>query len=136
MAHWLGTREPSFAVCEESKGNVADLACLPGIDASGPLEDFNGDEEMYTNFLRSFRDKYAGVDEEISSALAAGETELAHRQAHTLKGLAGQFGANRLFSAAEELEIALRDGGLDGKDELLEIFSKELRVVMEGLKPL
>jgi len=69
-------------------------------------------------FLRELMDVYLSdspqLIEQINSGLAAGDVETVRRAAHTLKSNSASFGANRLASAARELEMIARGGTLDG----------------------
>ena len=70
-----------------------------------------GDRAMYLRAAARFRSGYRDAAQAIRSALGAGDTTLAHRLAHTLKGAAGMIEAPRLRVAALVLEATLRDGG-------------------------
>jgi two-component system sensor histidine kinase/response regulator len=65
--------------------------------------------------LARFRKDYRHAAERIRETLAAGDIEVAQRQAHTLKGAAGMIEAVPLRDAAQAMEQALRhgDGGLE-----------------------
>jgi len=76
----------------------------------------NGDEKMLERFLRMFRDRNAGIVNEIGAALAAQDLTTARRLAHSLNGGAGTVGLSELQSAAARLETALaavREGSDD-----------------------
>ncbi|MDR2964907.1 MAG: transporter substrate-binding domain-containing protein, partial [Treponema sp.] len=76
------------------------------------------------------------VHNEISEAVAAGDTKLAHRLAHTLKGSAGLLGKTGLRNAASEVEALLRDGSASIWETKMNILKTELSLVLEEFKPL
>jgi HPt (histidine-containing phosphotransfer) domain-containing protein len=56
------------------------------------------------------RQNHAGSAREIRAAIQQGDIGLAHRLAHSLKGVAGTIGANQLQENAKRLELALAGG--------------------------
>jgi two-component system, sensor histidine kinase and response regulator len=50
------------------------------------------------------------VLEELTQALSAGDCRTAERLAHTLRGTAGTFGANRMRELATAIELASHEG--------------------------
>jgi CheY-like chemotaxis protein len=76
------------------------------------------------------------VHEEIEAAAAAGDTKLAHRLVHTLKGNAGLIGKAGLKEAAFEVEALLKDGTDSIWDNRMSNLKNELVLVFEELKPL
>jgi two-component system sensor histidine kinase/response regulator len=59
--------------------------------------------------LRNFAGEQSGAPEQIAEALARRDVATAERLAHTLKGVAGNLGANDVHAAAGRLEKLLRD---------------------------
>jgi HPt (histidine-containing phosphotransfer) domain-containing protein len=64
--------------------------------------------------------------------LAEGKLDDAIREAHTVKGLAGQMGARELSQAAGRLETALRSASPE-TDTALRCFAVSLALVTRGL---
>jgi HPt (histidine-containing phosphotransfer) domain-containing protein len=83
-------------------------------------------KKLIRNFLEDNRDK-AG---EIENALKAGDVQLAHRLAHTLKGNAGQLGKGLLQQAAAEIEALLKDGKNQVTQQQMARLETELRDVL------
>ncbi|ELX11297.1 phosphotransfer domain-containing protein [Janthinobacterium sp. HH01] len=83
--------------------NSADAAVL---DQAGGLQQLMGDQVLYLQILRRFRQRYAGAAAETRAALAGGDTTGAVRIVHTLKGAAGMLGAQQLQQVAAQLEAA------------------------------
>jgi HPt (histidine-containing phosphotransfer) domain-containing protein len=86
----------------------ADLVTRDTIDVNDGIERVMGNRDLYARMLRRFRNDYQDGALPVRTALAAGDTTLAHRLVHTLKGAAGMIGAHRLHERATELEEALR----------------------------
>lgn len=75
-----------------------------GIEQSGE------DEVLYNQLLARFARNNKFTFKNICDAIDAGDTMLAHRLAHTMKGTAGTLGAAKLQEAALAVEVALSDG--------------------------
>jgi two-component system sensor histidine kinase/response regulator len=83
------------------------------IDTAGALNRVGGNAALLNRLLAQFAEGYAGQAEQIESLLAAGDRAAAKRAAHTVKGVAGNLGANALAKVAEELEKAIHAGQED-----------------------
>ncbi|NHZ32963.1 Hpt domain-containing protein [Massilia sp. CCM 8692] len=86
----------------------ADSATREVIDMADGIDRIMGNRALYARMLKRFRSDYALGAVPIGAALADGDTILAHRLAHTLKGAAGLIGARRLHQQASTLELAIR----------------------------
>jgi two-component system sensor histidine kinase/response regulator len=82
----------------------------PAINRADGIARLMGDAALFARVLARFRKDYRHATVRIREALAAGDSELAQRQAHTLKGAAGMIEAVPLREAAQALEQALRRG--------------------------
>ncbi|MGZ8341884.1 MAG: Hpt domain-containing protein [Telluria sp.] len=102
------------------------------LDVSDGVDRVMGDRDLYARMLRRFRKDYLGGDGPIRAALAAADSSVAHRIAHTLKGAAGMIGARRLHRHAAALETSLRTGAgaeMACLDELSAALADVLRVI-------
>jgi len=72
-----------------------------------------GNSKLYRNLLERFVDKHAATAREIADALETGDRSLAERQAHTIKGVAGNLGIGAVQETAGKLEKAIREGNPD-----------------------
>jgi two-component system, sensor histidine kinase and response regulator len=86
-----------------------DLPSIADLDTKDGLSRVLGNRTLYMKLLRQFVDQQSSAVEQIDGALTSGDTELAARLAHTLKGVAGNIGAGRVQSAAGALEKSIRD---------------------------
>ncbi len=83
------------------------LAPIAGLDMVSGLRRVMGKRPRYIAMLRSFVSNQAGAVQQIRKQLEAGDRAGAERSAHTLKGLAGNIGADALQVLADETEHAL-----------------------------
>jgi len=82
---------------------------LNGLDVRDGLARVAGNRKLYEKLLRQFVEQQGSTVTQISAAFAQGDTALAERLAHTLKGVAGNIGARTVHSAAGVLEKGIRD---------------------------
>ena len=88
----------------------ADAAPANLVDAADGIARVMGDRALYLRMLRRFRDDYQDGAARIRAAVDSGDTRLAHRMAHTLKGASGMISAHALHRLAGALELELRGG--------------------------
>jgi PAS domain S-box-containing protein len=113
---------------------LRDLPDLPGVDVARGLATTADSPALYRRLLLKFHAGQAGFTERFAAARAGGDADLALREAHTLKGTAGNIGAVDVERAAELLESSCRSGGDDGAVELaLTRVVQALRPVIAGL---
>jgi two-component system sensor histidine kinase/response regulator len=121
---------------QAAKASPAELASLPdtlpGISVAEGLRYLDGHERPYRNLLLRFRLDHGRADQQIALLLADGKRVEAQREAHSVKGVAAQMGANDLAACAARLESALRNDDVDVTPKLAG-FAKALAVVMNGL---
>ena len=86
-----------------------DLPSVEGLDTKDGLTRVAGNQKLYLKLLRQFAEQQGPSVEQITAALAQGDTALAERLAHTLKGVAGNIGAKPVQAAAGALEKLIRD---------------------------
>jgi HPt (histidine-containing phosphotransfer) domain-containing protein len=106
------------------------------IDLAGGVQRVMGDHGIFARVLERFRGDYRRAAASIRAALAAGDTSLAQRLTHTLKGASGMIEARPLQRQALALEQALHDqpGGweqqLDRLDAELDRVLRELDTML------
>jgi two-component system, sensor histidine kinase and response regulator len=86
-----------------------DLPDIAGLDWKDGLARVAGNRKLYAKLLGQFADQQGPVVGQIGAALTQGDVTLAERLAHTLKGVAGNIGANAIQVAAGALEKLIRD---------------------------
>ncbi len=93
------------------------------LDQSKGLRIMGGKRELYHRLLGRLSHELEAILETLAGHMAEGRMEQAALVAHTLKGSSGNLGAERLRTAAGNLEAALRRGDSFAADGLL----KEVR---------
>ena len=86
------------------------MPVLPGVDTQSGLARVGGKVAVYRKILRQFANSQADAPARIRNALASGDRVTAEREAHTIKGVAGNIGAEEVQAAAKRLEAAIRQG--------------------------
>jgi signal transduction histidine kinase/DNA-binding response OmpR family regulator/HPt (histidine-containing phosphotransfer) domain-containing protein len=126
-----GTAAPVSAAPGSPMGG---LPHLPGINVKAGMATTMNNEKLYMRMLVRFRDSQAGFAELFAQAQADSDKTAPERCAHTLKGTAGNVGAKLVQAAANELEVACREGA--SVEEVKLVLKKtlaELAPVIEGL---
>jgi HPt (histidine-containing phosphotransfer) domain-containing protein len=80
-----------------------------------------------------FQAEHAQDADHIRTAWQNKDFSLAHRLAHTLKGLAGTLGADELREAAKQLEIAITKENGPFDEELLAQLEQKLAAVLSSI---
>jgi PAS domain S-box-containing protein len=101
------------------------------LNVAAALPRFNNDQEFYTDMCREFVGHLATRIEVMKTTLQSGDVIGLNRHAHSLKGLAANFGAEFLSALAAELEQQTRQGELAHAPALIEQVSTESRRVVE-----
>jgi two-component system sensor histidine kinase/response regulator len=105
---------------------------VEGLDSAAGLRRVAGNAALYASLLRQFADKQAGAADRIAAALAAVNRPAAEREAHTVKGVAGNIGFGALQARAAAVEAALKSGG--DVDNALPPFAAELSRAVESVR--
>ena len=82
---------------------------LPGIDTAQGLKRTGGNKKLYRSLLLKVKRDFCDTGREIRQLIDAGKTDDAMRLAHTVKGVAGNIGANPLQVSARTVEALLRN---------------------------
>lgn len=99
------------------------------------LEKLNGSYKLFRILLVGFLVKHSDSGEELKRLSAEGKYEEARLLAHSIKGLSGNLGANKLKKYALELENTYKNEHINA-DKTLEAFIKEQHIVVEEIKKL
>ncbi|MEH6436813.1 Hpt domain-containing protein [Massilia sp. DD77] len=101
------------------------------LDLAAGLERVMGDRAMHLRVLGRFRTDYRDTIPRLRQALLAGDTVLAQRITHTLKGAAAMIEARRLRQLALDTEHAVRAQGGAGAVPTGELEAELARVLAE-----
>jgi two-component system sensor histidine kinase/response regulator len=108
LARWSGRQSTQKATVRGS-----DHSALPPqywINVADTLQRLGGSFDLYRKLLRRFVSDHADAAVKIRLALVAGDRVTAQHEAHSIKGVAGNLGAEPLYMAASEMERAIRNG--------------------------
>ncbi len=124
------------AVREEELFSQVPIPQIEGLDLDTALDNLDGDQQLYLEILRIFIQTQANTAIDIENALKNGDLALARRQAHTIKGSAGNIGATRLLELSIVLEQAIiQESSSENLKEALGMFAAEMnRMIMEFKK--
>ena len=117
LLQWIRPRAPAEKVGAGGTAPEADLQrtfdvlrTIPGLDVSAGLKLVMGRKTLFLSLLEKFATSQRDFTARLRARLADDDRTAAEREAHTLKGMAGQIGARALRDAVEQLEHALRSG--------------------------
>ena len=135
LHQWIGSsaRQSSQpADLPDSRGNAITLPAIPDLRLEAAMQRLGGDNALLQTLLRRFCDTQSDASARISQALAENDKDGAVRIAHTLKGLAGNIGAEALAVRAADIDNRLRNGqdtdaALRGLADALATLSKDIQ---------
>ncbi|MCK5639305.1 MAG: response regulator, partial [Gammaproteobacteria bacterium] len=133
LAKWMTTNtKVSDAATSPAPKTPPEI--LPGIDVPAVLKRLGGNQKLLHTLLLQFSEDNQAIGNNIREAIQQGDMKLAERLAHTLKGVAGNLGITDVFTAAEELNLALVENDTEHYEELITNLEKTLEPVFDGLK--
>jgi signal transduction histidine kinase/DNA-binding response OmpR family regulator/HPt (histidine-containing phosphotransfer) domain-containing protein len=113
LARWVRPTQPSTprqAAKPQQSAVIEPLPDVPGIDVALGVRQVGGKVATFYSLLNKFSVDERNAVDEIRQALALSDLDVAERQVHTLKGIAGTLGAQTLQNQAEMLEDRIRNG--------------------------
>ncbi|APW40140.1 hypothetical protein RD110_25460 [Rhodoferax koreense] len=111
------------------------LDALRTIDTAAGLRRTQQNQGLYRRMLIKFAEGHRDFGTGFAAAVERGDMALATRMAHTLRGTAGTIGANAVWQAATELELACDQGRPRAAQlALLAVVQRELGPVLEELR--
>ncbi|MBF0141293.1 MAG: response regulator [Magnetococcales bacterium] len=123
-----------MAQAEEKEQTQAILLNLPGIQVQTALTKLGTSVEFYREMLCDFRRDYLQAGEEIRTLLfVTHDFSTAQRQVHSIKGVAGNLGAQDLYVAAMELEQAIANDHRGGWQHLMEKFEEAMEQLQQSV---
>ncbi|WP_440905454.1 response regulator [Catenovulum sp. SX2] len=111
MAKWIKPANPiqiQASSVVESDDNIK-VPTLEGIDSNRGLATTQGNKKLYLKLLQSFYNNSKNFAQELEQAISSADADLTKRLVHTLKGTAGNIGAQQTHVAAKSLEEAIGD---------------------------
>ncbi|MDY6938629.1 MAG: PAS domain S-box protein [Cyanobacteriota bacterium] len=117
---------------------VPDGLSLPGLNFEMGLWRMGGDLEGYRELLQLFGTTYQSFASQLQSALELGELSQSYHLVHTLKGAAGNVGADSLYELASDLGCDLESQNPDLERLILksQTLLQALQQVLETIETL
>jgi two-component system sensor histidine kinase/response regulator len=101
------------------------------IDLESALLRFEGDKEFFKEMLREFLSYAPKQLDKLAEAIKTGDAKVVEREAHSLKGAAGNLGAKSIADLALRLEFLGRRGDFAGAKEMIGDLKAELKRLEE-----
>ncbi|UTA48684.1 response regulator [Simiduia sp. 21SJ11W-1] len=121
VCHWLakhGCEAPATSHTGTTEPHIDQTAAaavfnhtdntLPGLDTRRGLTNCTGNEELYLRLLEDFVASYQDLLPSLDQLLQAQLYHKAHQLTHSLKGVSGNLGAQRVYEACTQLDNNLR----------------------------
>ena len=105
---------------------------ITSLNVRQSLDRIAGNTGLYLKIALNFRKEFYTIVEQLPQLIETNRVD-AIRKVHTIKGLAGQIGADELAIYAGDLESGLTASGTDAREELQEIFYGEFIDVADEL---
>ena len=110
------------------------LAKIDGLDLAAGLFIVRDKLPTYLRVVRMFVDSHAGDAAKLRALVARGQLQEATAMAHSLKGAAGNIGAQQVFDLASSLHTALRRGAVNELDLRLDMLEAKLPSLVASLR--
>jgi len=134
MAQWAKPKNAEVSTDEPIQEKTTnDTLQIEGMDIKSALGRVAGNEKLLRKLLVRFLETQSDVIVRIHRAIEGDDMQTAIREAHTIKGLAGNIGADLLYKHAQELERVLKDGESDNFNTSLELTNIELSNIMQRI---
>ncbi|MDO9592724.1 MAG: response regulator, partial [Erysipelotrichaceae bacterium] len=106
---------------------------LDGIDVQSALSRLGGNQKLYRKLLVKFHKNHQNDIKTIRQILDMGDFETAERMIHTIKGAAGNIGAQEVYNASVAFEAMTEDLTLEYMEPLLGQLEKSLELVFASI---
>jgi len=146
MRHWLTVTQKSKPDKEplgefeqppaKSKTLTTEDGAMPkldGIDVQSALSRLGGNQKLYRKLLATFHKNHQNDIKTIRQTLDLGDIETAERMIHTIKGAAGNIGAQEVYTASAAFEAMTEDLTLEYMEPLLGQLEKSLELVFASI---
>jgi len=104
-------------------------------DYVGSLRRMGDDHDLFREMVGLLRSDAPHLLQALQAALKEGDTPRLHRAAHTLKGLAANFGAERAVTAAAEVERLAKANQSAGMPAAITELDESLDELIAALSP-
>jgi len=123
---WTKSDEDKEALPRQAISKQANLLMNVPLNLENALNRFGGDRKFFQKMLAEFLDYVPKQLKTLDDAVKKADSEVAGREAHSLKGLAAQLGAERMADLALEIELSGEMGNLAGAEQNISKLTAEL----------
>jgi two-component system, sensor histidine kinase and response regulator len=106
---------------------------LPGINLEKGLLNVDDNKKLFRKLLLDFYKDHQQDAQLLQAALKTDDREVAQRIAHSIKGVSGTLGAEKLSQVSAHLESSLNQMPEEISSELISDFEAELAIIVQGL---
>ena len=127
LAHWIKPKQADVQTeTVKHESSTEGIPTIQGLDIDNALVRMGGSVKMLRKMISRFRETQSDVMSRIKAALDNRDVETAVREAHTVKGLSGNIGANEMAQRAALVEGMLKRGETEGLADALHAMETEL----------
>ncbi|CAN7189680.1 response regulator [Duganella sp. LjRoot269] len=130
LSRWVKVKNPVALDAAEVQpaGDSRDeaLPIIAGLRMEAALQRVGGNVKLMRKLLSRFVETQIDAMTRIANAIENNDLAGATREAHTVKGLAGNIGATGMADAAGKVEQMLAMGATKGRDEAIAAMAQEL----------
>jgi len=130
LARWVTVKNPlaleTAAETPAGAGRDEVLPVVAGLRMEAALQRVGGNVKLMRKLLLRFVETQFDAMQRIAAAIENNDLAGATREAHTVKGLAGNIGAGGMADAAGKVEQMLAMGATKGRDEAIADMANEL----------
>jgi CheY-like chemotaxis protein len=118
---------------KHSDDGLRDTHKVGVIDLEGTIQRLAGDTDLFREFITYFDEDSPKLLDSLRVAITKNDATAVQRAAHSLKGLAANFGAEACVTAAQKLEVAGQTSELKDAASLLSRLEQEVARLAEAL---
>ncbi|MCP3874744.1 MAG: response regulator [Desulfobacteraceae bacterium] len=119
---------------DTTDSDMNELPVIDGLDTAVGIQNADKDRPLYEELLQDFLKYHADDTIKIKQAISDGDTILAERLAHTLKGVAGNIGAETLSQVSCSLEDAIHKADTHRITDTLPSVENTLQQLLVGIQ--
>ncbi|MCL9781331.1 response regulator [Vibrio sp. S4M6] len=114
LSRWITPKKPTSVGQQDTSSNYTPSLNILGIDTVQGLARANGNQKLYIKLIQRFVSSYQNTSE-VTEQLSNENIEDRKRYVHTLKGVAGNLGANELHTLCQAVENNLNSQAIQDK---------------------
>jgi two-component system, sensor histidine kinase and response regulator len=133
---FLAAIESRTLPTERVSGSLDAAKAGGAFDEAALLARFDGNRKLLESLARTFREDCPKMMARIRKSLQTRDTKGLAEAAHALKGSVGNFGPSSTFDSARKIEMAARQGTLDGAWEMHAALEDDIAQLLPELEKL